>query len=213
MLSQLQGRARPFFAGMTIVVLSGCGTFQLSGGAYAPAGRTSEQQQLDVLVCKDRAVKEANTAGRQTGAFFLGMTIVGAPVAYEMEKRKQREVYAECLTERGYKVIPYGADATVATTQSPGPTAAAMVIPRGPVSNVAIPWPAGWQQRALSGSMVSAEAIGHAINTTVDCGAYLGAVPRASVSDLAAFASSRQAAQASRLTGSELSAVEFLDVG
>jgi hypothetical protein len=66
-------------------------------------GQTQSQVQLDMLTCKDQARLEANSAGRQAGSFFLGMTIVGVPVAYELEKKKTREVYAECMTDRGYK--------------------------------------------------------------------------------------------------------------
>jgi len=82
----------------------GCGTFQLANGIYPPAGKSHDQQQTDILVCKDEAKLAANTTERQTGAFLLGMTIVGAPVAFEMEKSKQREVFSQCLTARGYRV-------------------------------------------------------------------------------------------------------------
>src|SRR5690349_9798627 len=87
-------------------LLGSCGSFQLASAVYPPAGKSSDQQQIDNLACKDRARLEANTAERQAGAFLLGMTIVGAPAAFELEKAKQREVYGECMTARGYRVIP-----------------------------------------------------------------------------------------------------------
>ena len=40
------------------------------------------------------------------GRFLLGLTIVGAPVAFEMEKSKQREVFTNCMQERGYAITP-----------------------------------------------------------------------------------------------------------
>lgn len=88
------------------LLLTGCGTFQLASGIYPPVGKSPNQQQTDTLVCKDRAKLEANTAGRQTGAFLLGMTLVGAPVAFELEKTKQREVFSECMTALGYRIVP-----------------------------------------------------------------------------------------------------------
>lgn len=61
---------------------------------------------IDNLVCKDKAKTEANTAGRQAASFIAGATIIGAPVAIEAEKAKQREVYAACMDARGYVVVP-----------------------------------------------------------------------------------------------------------
>lgn len=62
--------------------------------------------QLDNLTCKDKAQIEANTASRQAGAFALGLTIVGTPIAFELEKSKQREVYKDCMEKLGYRVLP-----------------------------------------------------------------------------------------------------------
>jgi hypothetical protein len=53
-----------------------CGTYQL-GYVKGQNGQTQSQVQLDMLTCKDQARLEANSAGRQAGSFFLGMTIVG----------------------------------------------------------------------------------------------------------------------------------------
>lgn len=105
----MRGTARQFrlaFASSLVVVLSGCGTFQLASGVVPYSSKTQEQQQLDNLACKDQARLEANTTERQTGAFLLGMTIVGAPVAFEMEKAKQREVFKTCMEAKGYRVLP-----------------------------------------------------------------------------------------------------------
>lgn len=101
------------------LVLAGCGTFSL-GTAFPLQGQTKDQVQLAVLTCQDRAKLEANTAGRQAGSFALGLTIVGAPVAYELEKKKQREVWSECMTEKGYRVVP--PDDGPKTAQTPPPS-------------------------------------------------------------------------------------------
>lgn len=87
------------------VFVTGCGTFQL--GQTVPKGQTTPQQhQLDQLSCKDQAHLAANSTERQTGNFLLGMTIVGAPLAFELEKKKQREVFKDCMESKGYTVIP-----------------------------------------------------------------------------------------------------------
>ena len=101
-----------------VIGLAGCGTFQLSSGAIPNSPKTQEQMQLDNLTCKDQAKLEANTAARQAGAFALGFTIVGAPLAFELEKAKQREVYKECMEKRGYRVLP-PADGSVAANNPP----------------------------------------------------------------------------------------------
>jgi hypothetical protein len=53
------------------------------------------------------------------------MTIVGVPLAYELEKSKQREVFVSCMTARGYAVRPVGESAVSASA----PPAQARVIP------------------------------------------------------------------------------------
>jgi uncharacterized lipoprotein YajG len=88
-----------------ITILAGCGSFPL-GMAYAPPGVPKAQLEMDVLVCQDRAKNEANTNERQVGNFLAGMTIIGAPIAMEAEKAKQREVFKVCMENRGYRVEP-----------------------------------------------------------------------------------------------------------
>lgn len=90
---------------ITTLLLAGCGSFPL-GTSYPSQGQTREQTQADVLWCKDQAHTAANTPGRQVGSFLAGVTIIGAPIAYENEKQFQREVFARCMTEKGYRVEP-----------------------------------------------------------------------------------------------------------
>lgn len=92
---------------MAIAILcAGCGTFQLSSGAVPLSPKSQDQMQIDNLTCKDQAKLAASTAGMQAGAFALGYTIVGIPLAFELEKAKQREVYKSCMETRGYRVLP-----------------------------------------------------------------------------------------------------------
>ena len=104
----------------SMVLLSACGTFQLAGGIYPPPGKTQDAMQTDVLVCKDQAKLEANSAERQAGAFALGLTIVGVPVAFELEKSKQREVFARCMTGRGYRITPVDEKSAASSSSSGG---------------------------------------------------------------------------------------------
>jgi hypothetical protein len=82
--------------------LSGC-TFDL-GTATAPAGTNNLQMQTDVLECKDKARLEQANTGKQVGEFFLGMTIIGLPGAYAIDRSVARSTYAECMNIKGYTV-------------------------------------------------------------------------------------------------------------
>lgn len=98
----MQGRV---FLILLVAGLAGCGTFQL-GKTRPKVPKTPEQQQLDGLACKDEARLAAGTTERQAGAFLLGMTIIGTPVAYALDRQKQREVFKTCMEARGYDVTP-----------------------------------------------------------------------------------------------------------
>lgn len=87
------------------VLVAGCGSFPL-GRTVPPLTKTAEQHQLDQLTCKDQAFQSANSSERQAGNFLMGLTIVGTPIAWEIEKKHQREVFKNCMEARGYTVIP-----------------------------------------------------------------------------------------------------------
>lgn len=88
---------------LAALALTGCGTYPL-GTSYPQSGQTRAETDMNILVCKDRAQTEANTDARVAGSFVAGLTIIGAPIAIIEERRKQREVFAQCMTERGYRV-------------------------------------------------------------------------------------------------------------
>lgn len=90
---------------LSVLALTGCGSFPL-GTVYPSGGQTVAQRDADMLFCKDRAKDEANTDGRVAASFLAGLTIIGAPVAIAAERSKQREVFAACMGERGYRVEP-----------------------------------------------------------------------------------------------------------
>ena len=88
------------------LLLAGCGTFHLDNGAVIPVGRTRDQFATDQIICKDKAMTESQTASDQVRGFLLGLTIVGAAVYFDLQKQAQRRVFTECMTGRGYTVIP-----------------------------------------------------------------------------------------------------------
>lgn len=88
---------------ITTLLLAGCGSFPL-GTSYPDEGQTQEQLRADILWCKDQAHMAADTTSRQVGSFLAGMTIIGAPVAIADERRFQREYFAKCMTDKGYRV-------------------------------------------------------------------------------------------------------------
>lgn len=131
--------AKVFATLITTAVLTGCGTFQLASGVYPLTQKTQEQQQLDNLNCKDQAKLAANTTERQTGAFLLGLTIVGAPVAFELEKAKQREVYKSCMEGKGYRVVPHNEAAATGAPTNSTPLPSATLVPPAKAPDVAAP--------------------------------------------------------------------------
>lgn len=90
---------------IVLVTASACGTFQL-GYSKPQRGQTQEQMQLDMLTCKDQAYMAASSSERQAGAFLLGLTIIGTPLAYELDRKTQREVFGGCMQARGYEYTP-----------------------------------------------------------------------------------------------------------
>ena len=92
---------------LTIVtlVLAGCGTVPL-GTAYAQQGQSVRERDQDILYCKDWAKTQTDTTERTVGSFLAGLTIIGAPFAIASANDRMRELYAQCMSERGYHVDP-----------------------------------------------------------------------------------------------------------
>jgi hypothetical protein len=187
--------------------ISSCGTFPL-GNVHPQAGRTAEQQQLDTLTCKDQANLAANTAARQTGDFFLGLTIVGTPFAIEREKAKEREVFTSCMQTRGYVVSP--ADGT---TSTPTATGAAPTTPIPGADQLALALPDGFAMKPITDAMKGQGAVLFALNRTLDVGVMVFPVRHEGVTDLTAFAQTKRANQADRLKEATFTEITRLEVG
>jgi hypothetical protein len=76
------------------------GTFPLFGAVEAPHGTSASQQKNDIAVCKNQAVDQASNNGEQAEAFLFGST------ARKKEETLERNVFSECMTTRGYTIIP-----------------------------------------------------------------------------------------------------------
>jgi len=90
----------------SVVLLAGCATNFDLGKVHAQPGRNADQQQLDILTCKDQATLAAQGNGQQAKEFLLGLTVVGYPAAIKSDRDKQRFVFGKCMESRGYSVTP-----------------------------------------------------------------------------------------------------------
>ncbi len=86
------------------VLLAGCATTFSLGNVHGQLARSADQQQLDTLVCKDQARLAASGTGATVKGFLLGLTIVGAPAGYAMDRQIQRTEFGNCMTAKGYQV-------------------------------------------------------------------------------------------------------------
>ena len=98
-------------------------SYPLAGKILLPTGSKSEDQQLrDVLVCKDRVHKEMNKTDFRTlmGAAFIGLTVVGLPYSIAQDRAEERKIFAKCMTEFGYTVLPVDDDAPTGASAPAG---------------------------------------------------------------------------------------------
>jgi hypothetical protein len=186
--------------------VAACGTFNL-GNVHPQPGKTAEQQQLDTLTCKDQANLAVNSAGRQTGDFLLGLTIVGAPVAYEMDKSKQRQVFADCMQARGYAVSsPDG------SAPAPNPPVVAAQSISGAV-HLSPSLPPDFEISPVTDTMRSQGATIFAVNRTLEIGLLIIPVRHEGITDLNAFAMTKRSGQADKLKDATFTDVSRLEVG
>ena len=83
------------------LLLVACGgTFPLFGAVEAPHGTSVNQQKNDIANCKSQAVDQASNNGEQAEAFLFGSA------ARKKEQTLERNVFSECMTNKGYTVIP-----------------------------------------------------------------------------------------------------------
>jgi hypothetical protein len=194
--------------------VSACGTFKL-GIVHPQAGKTADQQQLDTLTCKDQAELAVNTAGHQTGDFLMGLTIVGAPVAYELDKKKERQVFADCMKARGYVVTPADGSApaprtAAATTPASAQPASVQAVPGA--DQLALSLPPGFEMKAVPDNLKNSGTIFYALNRTLDMGVLVAPVRHEGITDLTAYTLTKKSSQLDRLTEATSSEVTHIAV-
>lgn len=87
-----------------LALLSGC-AFSLGHVQPQPA-RNPDQQQLDTLTCQDQARQADSGARVAATGFLLGLTIIGTPFAFSMDRDIQRREFSACMALKGYTVLP-----------------------------------------------------------------------------------------------------------
>jgi len=157
----------------SLIALTGCGTFNL-GYVKPRVDKTPDQQALDILTCKDSARLATDAASNQVANFLLGMTIVAAPLAFESDKAKQRSVYKECMSAKGYEVIPADDDTTADNSSAP----------KAPATQVKITLSDGWTEESLTPIMRHDNSIFYGFNKSKDIGVAIAVTKRTNVSDL-----------------------------
>jgi len=155
-----------------LLTLTGCGTFNL-GYVKPQAGKTPDQQALDILTCKDSARLATDAASNQVANFLLGMTIIAAPLAFESDKAKQRSVYKECMNARGYEVIPADDDITAGNSS----------VPQAPASQVKITLSDEWTEERITPKMQYENVIFYAFNRSKDIGVAIAVFKRSESND------------------------------
>lgn len=197
-------------------VLSACGTYNLANSVQAPLDKSGSQKETDTLACTHQADMAVNSAGRQVGDFILGATIIGAPVAYQMDKKSARNAFANCMNARGYNlVMPDGSKRQSVphySTTSLGDEVkpSVEIVTRAP--GVALVLPDGWVRMPKEGLNSAGEILLYALNSTSDSGLILSVVPLVSVTNVEVFANSRAAAMASMLADPKRSDIERLKI-
>jgi len=182
-----------------LITLTGCGTFNL-GYVKPQAGKTPDQQMLDTLTCKDQARLATETAGKQVGDFLLGMTIIGVPMAYELDKKNKREFFKECMNTKGYEVIPADDDPTAQTTAS------SAISP----SSVKIILSEGWSEEVVTPRMKHENVRFFALNKSRDVGVALSVFKRSEIGDTRQRFASRRMAQMNALDA--VSATDIINI-
>ena len=83
------------------LLLVACGgTFPLFGAVEAPHDASANQQKNDIANCTNQAADQASNNGEQVEAFLFGSS------ARKKEESLERNVFSECMTNKGYTVIP-----------------------------------------------------------------------------------------------------------
>jgi hypothetical protein len=170
----------------SVLFMSGCGTFDL-GTVYPVSGQSVAQRDSDMAVCKVKAYEAANSKERQAGNFVAGLTIIGAPIAIEEEKKLQRRIFKECLEEKGYAVEPPNEKQVAAVTNTPISTSNNKQVSSSTKSDekprISINVGDDWVDTAITDDLKKSGAIIYKINHSIDAGLMVSRIKASHIKD------------------------------
>ena len=89
------------------LLLGACAPYHLASSGKPPSGAIA---QTDIDACRSIAVADNSTAADRAAGFVAGMTLIGAPIAYEVHKGRVRQAFVDCLTARGWMGVTPATD-------------------------------------------------------------------------------------------------------
>ncbi len=134
---------------------------------------------LMLAACAIPSTKLQNSSGQVVDCSASGFGVIGTAAALSMHSN-----CVERMQAAGYRPVDEGSVA-------PKPSAEA--------AGIGLSLPSGWERRDLTEGMVSNGVSVHAGNKSIDAAVLVSVASREGVNDLMAYATSRRAAQESRL--------------
>lgn len=165
---------------VVLMILTGC-AYNYPSVKSRVEGRNVE---LDQLTC----ARQADNHGGAQGAEWIPFA------GFSVAKNIRMEEFTNCMTEKGYSVIPLG------TVRSPN------------VTNVTLALPVGWERKPLTDPMIADGIFIYAVNRTKDIGLFVSATKKEGITNFLEYATSRREDQASRLANPQKSEILALEI-
>jgi len=197
------------------LLLFGCGTFDL-GTVFPVNGQSVTQRDSDMAVCKVKAFEAANTKERQAGAFIAGMTIIGAPLAIEDEKRLQRKIFKECMEDKGYAVEPPNDKQNASVNSSVAGTGnnqqnVSVKKPDGKL-RISIDMGPEWVDEKISDDLKKSGVIIFKVNHTINAGFLVSSIKSSYIKDPSKYVETTNSLLESILKNPQRSEVKIIEI-
>jgi hypothetical protein len=193
----------------------GCGTFDL-GTVIPVGGQSVAQRDSDMAVCKVKAYEAANSNERQAGAFIAGMTIVGAPLAIEDDKRYQRKIFKECMEDKGYAVEPpvekQAATPTSNSVGAPNSKTAAPSASTDGKARISIPSSQEWIDTPLTDELKKTGAFVFKSNYAIDAGMMISRIKTSYVKEPTKYVETTKSYLEAGLKNSQKTETKIVDI-
>jgi hypothetical protein len=189
-----------------LIALTGCqaSNFQkpTSLGYVKPdKNKTPEQHKIDMETCTNQARSITDT--NQNLLLRIGVTAIPNLNSIihnnldDSDTVKQRNVFKNCMNERGYEIIPADDDQTSQYTYA---------IP-SPKSPVKVTLPKGWLEQRVTPNLALGNTFFYSLNKFKDTGMLMSIAKLEDAKDAAELAKSRLQKQAELLTDSSISEI------